>query len=199
MDTKNKGTKRKRHPFWGWVLAIFGGLFSLFGLLILIVEIHDIQPDWYMGVLVISVPSFLLGIPLLVIGVQMIKNKKENEDINTENIARKNKQYFVPLWGCISTFEHNKPVADFYCQKCSEEFELKSKQGIVGKKIVNGAYYTMIEKLESNNNPNFFFLTYDKTTLEIKNFLVTPKYLFTPDFSERKPLTITAGSRLGWL
>jgi type II restriction enzyme len=110
------------------------------------------------------------------------------------------KSIFCPNCGDdLSSFENNKPVADFYCINCSEEYELKSKQGSMGKKIVDGAYSTMIERLESNNNPNFFFLTYDKTTFEIRNFLTIPKYFFIPDIIEkRKPLNIAA-RRAGWV
>jgi type II restriction enzyme len=110
------------------------------------------------------------------------------------------KSIFCPNCGDdLSSFENNKPVADFYCINCSEEYELKSKQGSMGKKIVDGAYSTMIERLESNNNPNFFFLTYDKTTFEIRNFLTIPKYFFIADIIEkRKPLNIAA-RRAGWV
>jgi DNA-directed RNA polymerase subunit M/transcription elongation factor TFIIS len=76
---------------------------------------------------------------------------------------------FCPNCGrMLSQFGNNKPVADFHCGNCSEEYELKSKHGNVGKKIVDGAHATMIERLNSDNNPNFFFLTYDKSTLEIQ-------------------------------
>jgi type II restriction enzyme len=111
-----------------------------------------------------------------------------------------NKSIFCPNCGdSLNNFDNNKPVADFYCVQCSEEYELKSKQGVVGKKMVNGAYITMIERLESNNNPNFFFLTYDKITLEIRNFLAIPKYFFIPDIIEkRKPLNLSA-RRAGWV
>jgi type II restriction enzyme len=99
----------------------------------------------------------------------------------------------------LSQFGNNKPVADFYCGNCSEEYELKSKNGNVGKKIVDGAYTTMIQRLESDNNPNFFFLTYDKSTLGIRNFLTIPKYFFVPSIIEkRKALTSTA-RRAGWV
>ena len=99
----------------------------------------------------------------------------------------------------LSDFQNNKPVADFYCKKCSEEYELKSKNGTVGKKIIDGAYSTMIERLKSSNNPNFFFLTYDKSTFEIRNFLTIPKYFFVPSIIEkRKALNITA-RRAGWI
>jgi type II restriction enzyme len=111
-----------------------------------------------------------------------------------------NNSAFCPNCGSsLSNFKNNKPVADFYCMKCSEEYELKSKHGAMGKKIVDGAYSTMIERLKSDNNPNFFFLTYDKSTFEIGNFLTIPKYFFVPDIIEkRKALNITA-RRAGWI
>ena len=107
---------------------------------------------------------------------------------------------FCPNCGnTLNRFENNSPVADFYCKKCAEEYELKSKKGEMGKKIVDGAYSTMIERLQADNNPNFFFLTYDKSTLEIRNFLTIPKYFFIPAIIvERKPLASTA-RRAGWV
>jgi type II restriction enzyme len=101
--------------------------------------------------------------------------------------------------GRLEQFGNNSPVADFYCKPCIEEFELKSKNGSLGKKIVDGAYTTMIERLSANNNPNFLFLTYDKANLSVINFLVIPKYFFTEDIIEkRKPLAPTA-RRAGWV
>ncbi|MBE7536416.1 MAG: hypothetical protein HS124_11890 [Anaerolineales bacterium] len=62
----------------------------------------------------------------------------------------------------LSQFENNKPVADFYCRNCSEEYKLKSKHREVGKRIMDGAYTTM------------------------------PKYFFAPSMSEkRKALAIS--------
>lgn len=56
---------------------------------------------------------------------------------------------FCPNCGnTLTDFENNKPVADFFCDKCHEEFELKSKEGLLGKKIVDGAYETMIQRLK---------------------------------------------------
>lgn len=107
---------------------------------------------------------------------------------------------FCPNCGrALSQFGNNKPVADFYCGNCSEEYELKSKNGNVGKKIVDGAYATMIERLESDNNPNFFFLTYDKSTLEIRNFLTIPKYFFIPAIIEKRKALASTARRAGWV
>jgi len=97
-------------------------------------------------------------------------------------------------------FENNKPVADFYCLLCSEQFELKSKRANgIGNKIVDGAYATMIERIKSDDNPNFYFLTYNNTEWSVENFLIIPKYYFTEKIIEkRKPLSPSA-RRAGWI
>ncbi|MGK0256341.1 MAG: type II restriction enzyme [Arcobacteraceae bacterium] len=116
----------------------------------------------------------------------------------TENWV--NEYIYCPSCGNdISEYENNKPVADFYCDKCNEDYELKSKKDKMGKKIVDGAYSTMIERLQSDSNPNFFFLNYDKINLDITNFIVIPKHFFIPEIIEkRKPLSPTA-RRAGWI
>jgi len=116
----------------------------------------------------------------------------------TENWVEK--YIFCPSCGiAVCGYENNKPVADFYCSKCNEDYELKSKKDSMGKKIVDGAYSTMIDRLQSNSNPNFFFLNYDKNTYDIKNFIVIPKHFFVPEIiEERKPLSLTA-RRAGWI
>lgn len=99
----------------------------------------------------------------------------------------------------IDKYPNNQPVADFYCSNCQEDYELKSKQNTLGAKIVDGAYRTMLERLTSSNNPNFFLLNYDLVNLEVINFLVIPKHFFVPEIIEkRKPLSLTA-RRAGWV
>lgn len=56
----------------------------------------------------------------------------------------------------ISHYDNNKPVADFYCENCKEDYELKSWKNLWNK-ITDWAYSTMISRLEDYNNPNFFF------------------------------------------
>lgn len=99
----------------------------------------------------------------------------------------------------VSRYPNNQPVADFFCLSCNEDFELKSKNGNLGKKITDGAYSTMIERITSEGNPNFFFLTYRKTNWKVNNFLIIPKHFFQPEIIERrKPLAETA-RRAGWI
>lgn len=66
---------------------------------------------------------------------------------------------FCPHCGCtkIAQFANNKPVADFFCDSCKSEYELKSNAKKIGSKITDGAYSTMIQRIESESNPDFFF------------------------------------------
>lgn len=98
----------------------------------------------------------------------------------------------------LSEFANNQPVADFYCPSCTEQYELKSKKGTLSHIINDGAYDTMMQRINSDNNPNFFFLTYSKE-LHVNNFLIIPKHFFKPDMIiKRKPLSVTA-RRAGWV
>lgn len=110
------------------------------------------------------------------------------------------KQSYCPNCGAkpLIEFANNQPVADFYCAHCSEQYELKSKQGKLSNVINDGAYKTMIERINSENNPSFFFLTYSKL-LTVNNFLIIPKQFFKPDIIiKRNPLKATA-KRAGWV
>ena len=111
----------------------------------------------------------------------------------------------------LKKFENNKPVADFYCEKCEEQFELKNQSAVkaglnfelkssgkkIENKIVDGAYATAIDRVNSKTNPDLFVLRYGD--YKVKDLVVVPKYFFTPDIIEkRKPLSETA-RRAGWI
>ncbi len=99
----------------------------------------------------------------------------------------------------IEQFTSNRPVADFFCPACSEEFELKSQKRIFGRKVVDGAFRTMTERLAASNNPSLLLLNYDLQRLEVTNVVIVPKHFFVSDIIEkRKPLAPTA-RRAGWV
>src|SRR5690606_15793473 len=121
--------------------------------------------------------------------------------INSSQIARVLTESWVKLNAycpsCgndeLNQFSNNSPVADFLCTICKAEFELKSKKDSFTTRIVDGAYSTMIERINSENNPHFFFLNYSSKNLEVSNFLVIPKHYFIDNIIEkRKPLSSAA-------
>jgi type II restriction enzyme len=69
----------------------------------------------------------------------------------------------------LNQFNNNSPVADFLCKTCQAEYELKSKKDSFTTRIVDGAYGSMIKRINSENNPHFFFLNYSSKNLEVSN------------------------------
>lgn len=126
------------------------------------------------------------------------KSKSQVIRVMTEDWVKN--EIFCPNCGNdVNDFKNNSPVADFFCPNCREEYELKSKKDKMGKKIVDGAYEKMIERLNSANNPNFFFLNYNLQGYKVQDFVVIPKHFFIPEIIEkRKPLSSNA-RRSGWI
>lgn len=99
----------------------------------------------------------------------------------------------------LEQFPNNKPVADFFCPNCAEQFELKAQKARFGRKIVDGAYSTMIERLQSDNNPNLLLMRYSKVEMSVSDVMIIPKQFFaTHVIEKRKPLAETA-RRAGWV
>ena len=99
----------------------------------------------------------------------------------------------------LKRFPNNKPVADLYCPICDEIFEVKSKRGAFGSKVVDGAHRTMIDRLSSGDNPSLILLNYDLKSFGIVDAILVPKHFFVESLIEaRKPLASTA-KRAGWV
>lgn len=131
----------------------------------------------------------------------LAKGYKSNSQIArvlTENWVLNNS--YCPSCGnyYLNEFENNRPVADFYCKNCKEEFELKSKGGKLTNTITDGAYSTMIERINSENNPNFFFITYNKQWT-VNDFLIIPKQFFTSEIIIKRPPLAETARRAGWV
>ena len=112
-----------------------------------------------------------------------------------------NSNMYCPRCGCVKLikFENNRRVADFFCDQCKNEYELKSKDGEIKHKIADGAYNTFIQRITSNNNPDFLIMSYNSDGFYVNNLWIIPKHFFTPAIVEkRKPLSANA-RRAGWV
>lgn len=99
----------------------------------------------------------------------------------------------------VLQFPANLPVADFYCPRCNDQYELKSQKKPFGGRFANGAYSTKIERLKSASNPNLLLLNYDANNALVKDICIVPKHFFVPEIVEkRRPLAPTA-RRAGWI
>lgn len=99
----------------------------------------------------------------------------------------------------LSKFHNNRPGADFHCAACAEQFELKSKKGRFGAKVVDGAYKTMVDRVSSNDNPSLLLLSYNLAAKRVDDLLIVPKHFFTTDILETRPPLSPSARRAGWV
>lgn len=127
----------------------------------------------------------------------LIHYHSEAQKIRVATEAWTGNHIFCPrCGGQMQHYKNNRPVADFYCAKCQEDFELKSKKNCIGRKITDGAYNTMIERIQATNNPHFYILVYQNGY--VRDFMLIPNYFFTNEIIEcRRPLSAKA-RRAGW-
>ncbi len=101
----------------------------------------------------------------------------------------------------VSQFPANRPVADFFCQTCAEEYELKSQKKSFGAKVLDGAFRTMSERLASDNNPNLLLLNYDLVRFSVTNVFIVPKHFFRAGDHRKTEASRSnsAARRMDWL
>ncbi|MBN2694782.1 restriction endonuclease [bacterium] len=109
------------------------------------------------------------------------KNSSQKTRVFTESFVKDN--FYCPYCGgSLVSCINNDKVRDFDCSECDENYELKSKQGkTLGKTVADGAYNSMIERINNSSNPNFYFLNYDKNSFDVINFCAVPNYFFTSE------------------
>lgn len=90
----------------------------------------------------------------------------------------------------------NRPVADFHCAACAEEFELKSQRGRFGPRVTDGAYGAKLKRLASDTNPNLALMNYD-----LARFSVTDRFWRALRLALTVKLewcAVSPGSTRGW-
>ena len=132
------------------------------------------------------------------------ENLSQNYKSQSQKIRVMSEQWmaenmFCPCCGhdVLVHLKNNRPVADFYCPQCHNIFELKSTAKKIGKKIVDGTYNTMIERITSNTNPSLFVLAYQNNA--VLNLKFIPKYFFVPEIVEKRKALPPTAKRAGWI
>ena len=92
----------------------------------------------------------------------------------------------------------NTQARDFECSLCGHAYELKSTSSVFGKRIVDGAYESMMRRIRTSSVSSFLLLQYT-TAWSVSNLSVIHHTLLTHDvIQQRKPLASTA-RRAGWV
>ena len=98
----------------------------------------------------------------------------------------------------LPALPNNSPVGDFRCAVCTEEYELKAKQGALGSSLQAGAWSVMQKRLAAANNPNLFVMRYDTAANGVTDLIVVPRYFFTAAIVRPKNPTWPKGRSAPW-
>jgi type II restriction enzyme len=91
------------------------------------------------------------------------------------------------------------PIADFACPQCREEYQLKSKRGPLGARILDAAYSEALRAAERNVFPHLLLMQYGAIPGSVVALFGIPGTFITPTALERRtPLRATA-RRAGWI
>lgn len=92
----------------------------------------------------------------------------------------------------------NTPVADFECAVCESRYQLKGKNGRLGKKLPGAAYRPTLEAIRAGTMPEYVLVEFDTRFATVVFVDAFPGRLLTEDRVEpRKPLSASA-RRAGW-
>ena len=78
-------------------------------------------------------------------------------------------------------------------------YELKSSKARFGRKIVNGAYSTLIERLASSTAPNLLLLRYAADLSRVIDLTAIPSRFLAPGTVEQRPALRPGTRRAGWV
>src|SRR5580704_10020147 len=92
----------------------------------------------------------------------------------------------------------NTPVSDFECYLCKSRYQLKGKNGRLGKKIPGAAYRPTIDAIRAGAMPEYVLVEFDTRFATVVFVDAFPGRLITEERVEpRKPLSASA-RRAGW-
>jgi len=113
-------------------------------------------------------------------------------------------------WGAENFFCPNCPsnsltptprgyqAIDYICPRCELPFQLKSKDGPIGQRVLDGAFAAMMRAILEDRTPNLFLLHYNRSFWRVRNVTLIPHFAFSPSaLDKRKPLAPSA-RRAGW-
>lgn len=92
----------------------------------------------------------------------------------------------------------NTRTRDFRCYKCEHAYELKSKQGVFSKQVLDGAYSAMIKTIREGSTPTFLLLEYTRTWRIADLRAIHHSLITETTIRARNPLSVTA-KRAGWI
>src|SRR5258706_16127088 len=78
----------------------------------------------------------------------------------------------------LTRLQNNTKAGDYACPACDFWYQLKGQKTRLGNSITDGAYASMMEAIQNDETPNFYFMHYELATWRVKNLLLVPSFAF---------------------
>lgn len=92
----------------------------------------------------------------------------------------------------------NTPARDFECGSCGHPYELKATSKPFGARIVDGAYSTMMRRIEDGSAASFLLMQY-QADWQVTDLLAVHRSLITAEVIQCRPPLSVAARRAGWV
>lgn len=125
------------------------------------------------------------------------KSLSQRSRVMTERWTREN----LPCPACggrLVAYPTNTKVYDFFCEKCSEKFQLKSSRSKFGKYALGGEYFTMMSYVKRDIHPSLILLEYSKDELVVCSVSVVHRSCITLDSVIPRKRLSSKARRSGW-
>lgn len=97
----------------------------------------------------------------------------------------------------LSRTRNNTMARDFTCESCRAGFELKSKKGLFGAIVPDGAYDSMVSSIRSDQRPHLLLLNYTQD-YRVQSVAAVPRQFLVEEIViPRRPLGAHC-RRAGW-
>jgi type II restriction enzyme len=124
-----------------------------------------------------------------------------------QRIRRMSEDWFARQMYCaacgntaLQPHPNNARGNDFFCTACPAQYELKSGKSALGPTVPDGAYDTMVRRLEQQGGgPHLALLQYCPDRLCVRDLVLVPAPLLTKDMIVRRPPLGPAARRAGWV
>src|SRR2546422_5335044 len=93
----------------------------------------------------------------------------------------------------------NVKVADFRCDRCEEQYQLKSQRKPLRGRVLDSAYGPMRRAVRAGTVPNLLLMHYLGDAWRVADLLAIPGLFITESVIEERPPLAPTARRAGWV
>src|SRR2546426_1707331 len=108
---------------------------------------------------------------------------------------------YCPACDCdtLERLPPNVKVADFQCDRCEEQSQLKSQSKPLRGRVLDSAYKPLLRAIDGGTVPSFLLMHYRGRMWRVADLLAVPAHFMTGSVIEERPPLAPTARRAGWV